>query len=103
MNKVVLISFGVVLAVIGVLCALNKPAKTYYVSSSHSAPKSIYFEPPTVDQIKKDLGGKTVVIEGNNHQFTGPELNDMSILVANPTPDGGLAVGRRRGALHRDR
>jgi hypothetical protein len=97
MNKVVLACAAfAVFAFGGLLLVKNNGAKTYYVpphnSSPLTSPKPIFLEPPTVDQIKSDLSGKTVVVAGKNHQFAGPELNQMNILTSNPTPDGGMSV-----------
>lgn len=60
--------------------------------SSINAIKTIFLEPPTVDEIKKDLGGKSVLIEGSPHEFLGSEIGSVQVLEATPTADDGVLV-----------
>jgi len=100
MNRLVLVCAGVALLVFGGLALMKGSQKTlpYYVrqhaahASPLTSPQSIFLEPPTVDQIKQDLSGKTITIAGQNHQFAGPELNYMNILTTNPAANDGLEV-----------
>ena len=70
----------------------NEPKYARHTHQTTPQTQAIFLEPPTVDQIKQDLSGKTVIIGGKNHKFSGPELNYMNILTTNQTQEGGLVV-----------
>lgn len=90
MNRVVLVCLAVALGAFGLMIALKqKNQRTvpvpYYVQSNNQqgTPRAIYQEPPTVDQIRKDLNGKVVQIGAYSHVFSAAELNYMNILNVN--------------------
>ncbi len=96
MNKAVLVCAIVALVVFGGLLLLKNHGTTkvpYYIPQQQAfvspvPSKSIFQDPPTVDQITKDLAGKTVTINGKSHQFAGPELNYMNILSSKDSDNG---------------
>lgn len=101
MNRVVLVCAALALLVFGGLLLLKKNETRvvpYYVPGAASnllaspAPTIPHFEPPSVDQIKKDLGGKTVSISGKSHQFVGPEINTVLVQKVTPVDSDNIAV-----------
>lgn len=66
--------------------------ETPFVPASSETIKTIFLEPPTVDVIKNDLGGKMVAISGFNHQFYGSEFSSLEIIEAIPTTGDGVLV-----------
>lgn len=83
MEKTFIICSLVALSVFSVLFFCNHDTTKivpYYVQSpSVIAPHSLSQNIPTIEQIKKDLSGKTITINGTNHTFVGPEINEVSI------------------------
>lgn len=86
MNRVVMVCLIAALGAFGVMFALKHSAKTvpvpYYVHSNPT-PRAIYQEPPSVDQIKKDLNGKVIQIGASSHVFSAAELNYINVLNIN--------------------
>lgn len=85
--KIILLS-GAMMAfgAVGFLSLTNKPDKisktvpVYYMHSHNSSqPKALWQEPPTINQIKKDLNGKSIQISGVAHTFQTSELNYVSV------------------------
>ena len=89
MNRVVLVLSICVVTALGLLLLANQTKNTP-VPETQTVKPAVQ-EPPTVDQIRSDLSGKTIDINGKTHQFAGPELNYMSILTVNPK-EGGLVI-----------
>lgn len=95
MNKIVLCSGFVFLFIFGGLL-LTKEDQTkiipYYIQTAPAAttipPSTIYLEIPSIEQLKKDLSGKTVVINDRNHQFVGPELSELTVISSHNTQNG---------------
>lgn len=92
MNRMVLVCVAVALGAFGVLLAVKGGSshKTvpvpYYVHAAPAAPSPslpLYREPPSVDQIKRDLNGKVIHIGDTSHVFAANELNYLSVLNVN--------------------
>jgi hypothetical protein len=101
MNRIILLCGVLTLVVFGGLFLVRKNdirVIPYYVqgvsNSLLSAPPTIpHFDPPTVDQIKKDISGKSVTTgSGNTHQFAGPEINTILIQKVTPVDHNNVAV-----------
>lgn len=59
--------------------------KSFASSLATDTIKTIFLDPPMEDAIKKDLGGKSVVISDVSHEFLGSEINSLKILETIPS------------------
>lgn len=98
MNGIVLACATVALIVFGSLILTKQETKVvpYFVPErvlgTKFAPQTVFHEPPALDQVRKDLGGKVVMINGRSHQFAGPEINSVAVSKCSNTHDSCIAV-----------
>lgn len=97
MNRVILACSVIVLAVLGCVLTFGKSSRVVYVPGKTlmSAPTIPYVDCPNGDQVKKDLSGKVIKIDGKNHQFAGPELNEVTVLSSQPIDVTNMTVDVR--------